>query len=433
MTTPLTSCACAIKLPNLCWFAVVLLIQGISGHAAATNDDLARYNVVWDSPSKDAHGSMPLGNGDVGINAWVEPSGDLVFYVSKTDAWDENARLCKLGRVRVKFDPPLPAKTSFRQELKLREGLIEIKSGQSRLELWVDDRSAVRLEAESAAPVRCRAEVELWRLRERPFNHDDDSHSGNGLAATAFNPTVLPDVVDTANASRVVWYHRNTRSIYPLCLKTQHLEALKDRFADPLLNLTFGASLGGAGFVRDGKQAIKSSMPAKRHELVVTILTEQTSTPESWLNRIDALQSSIVKTPPAEARRAHNAVWHDFWERSWLFIDGNEILNRGYVLQRFMNACSGRGMSPIKFNGSIFTVEAMPGAPPDTPSGDPDWRQWGGNYWFQNTRLAYWPMLAAGDFDLLEPWFRMYVAAALPLEHGPCQDILRLRRCGSVS
>ena len=91
-----------------------------------------------------------------------------------------------------------------------------------------------------------------------------------------------------------------------------------------------------------------------------------------------------------------------------------DTLTRGYVLQRFMNACSGRGGSPIKFNGSIFTVEAKPGASPETPDGDPDWRRWGGNYWFQNTRLAYWPMLAAGDFEMLEPWFRMY-RDALPL------------------
>ena len=87
---------------------------------------LTPYNVVWDSPSKDAHGSMPLGNGDVGINAWVDEKGDLVFYVSKTDAWDENARWCKIGRVRVTFDPPLTPKDGFRQELKLHDGVIEI-------------------------------------------------------------------------------------------------------------------------------------------------------------------------------------------------------------------------------------------------------------------------------------------------------------------
>jgi hypothetical protein len=33
------------------------------------DDALGSYNIVWDSPSQDAHGSMPLSNGDVGINA----------------------------------------------------------------------------------------------------------------------------------------------------------------------------------------------------------------------------------------------------------------------------------------------------------------------------------------------------------------------------
>ena len=47
---------------------------------------LGAYNVAWDNPSRDSHGPMPLGNGDIGTNAWVEEGGDLVFYVSKTDA-----------------------------------------------------------------------------------------------------------------------------------------------------------------------------------------------------------------------------------------------------------------------------------------------------------------------------------------------------------
>lgn len=377
---------------------------------AAADDNLARYNVVWDSPSQDAHGSMPLGNGDLGINAWVEPSGDLVFYVSKTDAWDENGRLCKIGRVRVKFNPPLPVAKSFRQALKLREGVIAIQAGQYRLKLWVDaNHPAVRLEAESDTPVSCRADVELWRLRERPFGGDDDSHSGGGLAGSAYKPTVLPDVVADAGPTRVVWYHRNTRSIYSLCLKTQHLEALDGRFTDPLLNLTFGASLAGPGFVRDGKQAVKSLKPDTRHDLTITVLAVRTDTPQTWLADLDRLEKKNVAS-----RQEHDAWWHAFWDRSWVFVSGNETLTRGYVLQRYMNACSGRGGSPIKFNGSIFTVEATPGAPSDTPAGDPDWRRWGGNYWFQNTRLAYWPMLAAGDFEMMAPWFDMY-RRALPL------------------
>ena len=62
-------------------------------------------NIIWTTPSRDSSGSMPLGNGDIGLNVWVEEDGDLLFYLSKTDAWDENARLLKLGRVRVSLTP----------------------------------------------------------------------------------------------------------------------------------------------------------------------------------------------------------------------------------------------------------------------------------------------------------------------------------------
>jgi alpha-L-fucosidase 2 len=405
---------------------------------------LAACDVVWDSPSKNALGSMPSGNGDIGINAWVEETGDLVFYISKTDAWDENARLCKIGRVRVKFDPALNVKDGFRQQLKLRDGVIEISGKLSAtksqvpgsntqttvtdnrslitdnffLRLWVDaNQPVVRVDVDSAVAVTCRAEVELWRLRERPFGSNDDPHSAAGLSAHAYKPTVLPDVVVPASAPQVLWYHRNTRSIHELSLQVQHLDGLIGKFGDPLLNRTFGASMRGEGFVADGKQALKSAAPAKRQSLAITVLTAQTATPEAWLAQLATLEQQAAKTDLAKARLAHVAWWQAFWDRSWIFVDGGAeavTLTRDYVLQRYMNACSGRGGSPIKFNGSIFTVEKQPGASPETPEGNPDWRLWGGNYWFQNTRLAYWPMLATGDFEMMDPWFRMH-RDALPL------------------
>ena len=67
------------------------------------------------------------------------------------------------------------------------------------------------------------------------------------------------------------------------------------------------------------------------------------------------------------------------------------------------------GALSIKYNGSIFTVPC-PGAP-----GDADYRRWGPGYWWQNTRLPYFSMPAAGDLDLMEPLFRMYVDDLLPL------------------
>lgn len=66
---------------------------------------------------------MPLGNGDIGLNVWGEEDGDLLFYLSKTDAWDENARLLKLGRIRVSLRPnPFRAGLPFRQTLNTDAG-----------------------------------------------------------------------------------------------------------------------------------------------------------------------------------------------------------------------------------------------------------------------------------------------------------------------
>jgi hypothetical protein len=68
--------------------AVLVLGLGYTGKVGAASPD--RYDVTWRSPSADASGSMPLGNGDVGLNAWIDPKGDLVFYISKTDSWGDN-------------------------------------------------------------------------------------------------------------------------------------------------------------------------------------------------------------------------------------------------------------------------------------------------------------------------------------------------------
>jgi hypothetical protein len=79
---------------------LILLYSSLVVSAATTLDEC---NVVWTSPSTDSFGSMPLGNGDVGANVWVEPNGDLLFYISKVDAYDSAHELKKLGRVRVRF------------------------------------------------------------------------------------------------------------------------------------------------------------------------------------------------------------------------------------------------------------------------------------------------------------------------------------------
>ena len=74
-------------------------------------------------------------------------------------------------------------------------------------------------------------------------------------------------------------------------------------------------------------------------------------------------------------------------------------VTRAWAAQRYTTACAGTGAYPIRFNGSIFTT---------SENGDPDYRRWGHGYWWQNTRLPYYPVFAAGDLEVLEPMCRMY-------------------------
>ena len=76
------------------------------------------------------NGSMPLGNGAIALNAWVEPNGDLVFYIATTDAWDDNGRLLKVGRVRISLDPSPSTAAKFRQTLRLRDATLEAVVGR---------------------------------------------------------------------------------------------------------------------------------------------------------------------------------------------------------------------------------------------------------------------------------------------------------------
>lgn len=398
---------------SLVWLALAAPCAGLV--AGNPGEVVAACNVVWDTPSPNASGSMPLGNGEVGLNVWVEPSGDLLFYVARTDAWDSHARLLKLGRIRLSIDPPLLGTGKpFRQELRLQQGAIHVEGGEpgrrARLALWADaHRPVVTIEGTTEVPVVFRARVELWRTRERPLT-GEEAASVDQFAASE-PARVYPDTVVSNLADTVAWYHRNQRSIWRATLEHQDLGKLVDSGQDPLLNRTFGGLLRGEGFTNTSPVAL-ATCPRTNLWLNLETLTAQTATAADWVSQIQRDATGTDREKPENRRHAHREWWHQFWERSWLRIDSSGaldprareegmLLTRAYVWQRFINACAGRGRYPIKFNGSLFTVE-VPG------QFDPDYRRWGDCYWFQNTRLVYWPMLASGDHDLMLPLFGMY-------------------------
>jgi hypothetical protein len=376
---------------------------------------LKQFDVAWDSPSADASGSMPLGNGDIGVNVWVEPGGDLLLLIGKTDAWDENSINLKLGRVRIKCSPsPFALSKRFKQVLRLESAEIVIALGPIRMLLRVDaNHPVIHIEAESDDEFEMEARLEVWRTEPRQIKTQTGDIFRNLVGRDADPcPTIIwPDEL-LPEPDRIVWCHHNEKRQhdgYEINMKLQGLGGFLDKMPHPLLGRTFGGAMFGEGFDAIDETTIKSSQPQRSHTISIYSLTAHPASTEQWCESLDQVIEQTEAVEHATRRIEHHLWWRRFWNRSWIFIDSPDAFHvtQGYVLQRFMNACAGRGASPIKFNGSIFTY-----GKPD----DPDFRRWGGpGFWFMNSRLIYWPMLAAGDFDLMLPWLRMF-REQLPLQ-----------------
>ncbi len=388
------------------------------------------YGLTWDSPGLISLNSVPLGNGDCAVNAWVDERGDLLLYLAKSDAWSENGRLQKLGRIRIAFSPsPFGSTTSYGEALNIVRGLFSVAAGSGpdapRLDLRVDaHHPAVIATVTSPVPLSARVSLELWRTAPRALRTGEEVHSAYGLSDGNGAPVIVdPDSVLRTKGNRIRWFHRNTRSVWADNLRLQELDPTAAG-PDPLLGTTTGGIMEGTGLVARGDTVLVSRQPSRTLRLVITLHTAERDTRGRWLAQAEARAAAIAKVKEDRMRAAHEQWWASFWERSYIIVSSEDTtqraatatVTRGYALQRYMLASAGRGAYPIKFNGSLFTVDTYhrPG-----PAGglDADFRRWGGPYWFQNTRLAYWPMLAAGDLDLMKPFFAMYTAA-LPLRRA---------------
>jgi len=352
---------------------------------------LEEINVCWDSPSANSLGSMPLGNGDIGINVWFEAQGDLVLYLGKTDSWGENVSawaddqglnegLMKLGKIRISLDPnPFKVGEPFSQTLKLYEAEVEIVIGPvanpTVLRIWVDaNNPVVHLDVASARPCALLVRLESWR---------NESREGKGR-----------DIVVNHKDDSIVWYYQN-----------------QNRSIPALMGLTFGAAIRGEGLVHTDDCELQSRSPASHWLVSIFGYTAQVSGLSDWFSGLSRLIEASYAVAPMSANLFHREWWSRFWGRSWVFASGSSdglLVTRGYVLQRFVSAAGGRGRYPIKFNGSIFTSDYILRLNEGDVNVSADYRKWGGMYWFQNTRCVYWPMIEAGDFDMMLPLFKMY-------------------------
>ena len=220
---------------------VVLCLPAVESVAAGNDASMVgRYNVRWTTQSLNSADSMPCVGGDMGLNVWVE-NNELLFYIGREGCRDENGSLLKMGRVRIAISPsPFAAEAKFSQELKLPEGLVEIRAAvpggnSATIRIWVEvDRPIVHAEIDTSEPSTVQATYENWRTKiiELP-NTGKNLHRGQCLINYDNYPEkvfVYPDAFRPGDHRIRFWHRmREDKNVFHHLVRTQKLEPIKDQ------------------------------------------------------------------------------------------------------------------------------------------------------------------------------------------------------------
>ncbi|HET7732921.1 MAG TPA: DUF5703 domain-containing protein, partial [Paludibacter sp.] len=372
---------------------------------------------VWTSPSHNSSESMPCGGGDIGLNVWVE-NGDLLFYVSRSDAFDENNTLLKQGRFRIKLTPnPFLNASDFRQTLKLNDGYVEISANGTTVQLWADVfKPVIHVEVQSKKALSSEIRYENWRYADRLIRKNEGQQNSYKWAVPAGLATTKDSIFTSDNS--VTFFHRNPAiTVFDATVVQQGLENVKAQLYNPISNLTSGGQLWGDNLIFTGTEKgtyagtdylawiFKTKKASTKQSLNIALEISQADKMTDWKA---SLAKTIASINPKNDRKQTIAWWNNFWNRSFIHIGGEgEKLSRNYTLFRYMLGCNAHSQWPTRFNGGLLTFD--PVSVDSTLGFTPDYRKWGGGtFTAQNQRLVYWPMLKSGDFDLMIPQFEFY-------------------------
>ena len=400
---------------------------------------LDKYNVTWERPSKDASGSMPVGNGDIAAGVYAIEDGDLYLLLSKNDALTHKGDIFKTGRVRISLHPnPFASHKSFKQTLDLKTGSIQIAADGVTLRIWADAHHPVyHIEVHSQQEISIRAEPEFWeRFLSCNFNGFDVV--GDSLSSVE-KPVPTQDVRLERNGKLLWYYAVGDQSDFTADMKYYGVEEMIEQYPDPYRHNTFGNLMESSDLELEGGVL---SGAGKEFDIRIHALTKQTPDITDW---IETIEGQAAQPPQTETNwLEHCRWWSEFWNRSWIYVtdntlpeedrerfggegfvekrtekDGAGLVAQSYNMFRYLMACQSRGTIQAKFNGGLFTQQlrcteenkwrkVVTKQPDGSLLSHEDDRDWGRRFTFQNQRLLYWPLLMSGDLDLMKPFFAYY-------------------------
>ena len=272
-----------------------LLVGHIQSAELITENFPEMYNVVWESQSKDASDSMPVGGGDIGCNVWVEDN-QLLFYFQRSGIHDEFNGFPKLGRVRFWTEPNIfKEATSFRQELNLKDGSIEIdavhaKQGDIKIKIWVEvHRPVIHLETNSGKNLNYFTQYESWRTQPRALDTKSDLGERWGwwdVEGWKHEAILEPDQFQPEE-NGMAFYHVNPddKLTSKQAYEIMGLGEYYGQYPDPLKDLVWGGWINGTDWSFEGKYEEKyqstnytgwryqTKKPSKRNKVSIVLHT----------------------------------------------------------------------------------------------------------------------------------------------------------------
>jgi len=336
------------------------------------------------APSKDTAYVMPVGSGD--LSAMLRYDEAWEIHLSKTDFFVPD-NIAAPGHVRLSFGVAADAVRKFEQRIDLERGSVVLNietatgniaaeafgvMGQNTLLIAVDD---MRPEAAVSA------EFSVWR-----------------------------PAMQVAAANGIV----KARQVHDFDERRKRVEdPAKVSPSDRLFNLGAGVALALGGpdgvlpavEVSSGaptnRSATLRAKTARRYWLAISCATTYDGAPEAAAER---LLRSAVNADKTRLLNEHLAWWQQFWDASFidLYGPGADYLARLWYVTLYSYASVGDSPVLPKFNGGPGLIHE-------------DDRHWGWAYWWQNTRIVFWPMFAANHLryarkhiDFYDRTFRDY-------------------------
>lgn len=209
-----------------------MAFQQTSGYGSR----VAEYDYRYSGPMPSSLHSIPLGNGDFGVNFWMEGE-TLYLLLSKTDAFNEWCDLLKLGLVKITCDSGVLQNPEF--HLSLYDGVLNLRTDGASAYCFAG-KEGVSLCFETRQDAAFTAEIVNYRANslKMPFE------TVGFCSAMPYGHPELEQSADCCGRlleNTVYQYHRNEWSCYPYSLELQGLKGFDGPAPPPSRRFRFCA------------------------------------------------------------------------------------------------------------------------------------------------------------------------------------------------